>query len=244
MSNSFSEVNQVLQDEYNKYEAARKQHEKLNIISTIIQTKLKVSNPNSEIFLYADVKKFLYHSVHACEESHYQYYEFDTQKIKKFIDYLKLEERIEVLEYLIKELKKNGNFRNVLFFSKCLKKEKIAHFFFNPSFIGFFKMVFTTITYNFFTLISTIIVLYLSYSLILLTQNGLFKIEYVIYSKNAYVNHFLNTALSFCQVDTDFKTTPLNWKGVLMQVLFQLVLLTLTLNIILKETKKHFSFEE
>jgi len=235
-------INSKIDSARQNYEAARTFYEKLNHINNIIEIQVISSIYQGNPTIYGDIKTFILCYINAIEEKAYGYYELNREKLMKKVNLVDLKEQIGLLTYFQKTAKSVGLDETYPWVTNELKKREIQLCIKEISLKNFFKLPYYIATYNLFALLISILSLYLIYSIFLLPAPFksmiAFRSSFVSYSKNDFVNHFLNTLMSFCDVNSDFKANPLNWKGVLLEIFMKIALLILILGYLTEELKK------
>lgn len=230
-----------IKEEEEKIKSYSSSYEKLNIYNNIIQ--LRGISPDEGIRkpLYSDIKNYLRHSILAIEEPLQGYYEIKQKKIETIISLVSIDEQLSLLNFLVRELKRNGYEEKFDWLSLLIKKRKIKQIWKRPSFRNFFLLLKELSTYNIFSILISILIIFTLYSILLLpapSENWVcFNSKFNHYSDNKIVNHFINTLTSFCSIDNDFKSNPINIRGVLIEISFKLIVIVLILNYLLEELK-------
>ncbi len=235
-----NQLAKFLETEENKMDDCKFSYQRLNHINNIIQIKVLQATENVE--LYGDIKQFLNYYVLACEERNFSYYTLNKGKVLEMIQLVKLEERISLLRYFEKKINSEGIYNKNLWVSEQIKKSKIQYCFQNLSLRNFISGLFNAATYNWISLLFTLFLIYFLYSIVLLpaphTSFHIFSPVFVKYSQNNLGNHFLNTLVSFCDIQSEFKINPIDFRGVIVEVLLKVLVLVLVLGFITDELKR------
>ncbi len=238
-------INSLIEDENKKYQQAQFYYEKLNYKSNIIQLKKLNENGNKDLSIYGDIKEFLDCYVKSYEERAFGYYEINEQKIVEKLSLVDRDQRVAILNYFLRKLKEAGLEQESAPIQRLYKLENINLCLQNFSLSKFFKLLFYLSTFNGLTLFASIILIYIIYALILLPAPSwgiiLFNSEFSYYSENRAINHLLNAALSFCDIDSDFKLTPVNFGGVVVLIFTKLTIFILILGFLSEELKRKLS---
>jgi hypothetical protein len=234
------QVYQILELELGKIRESKFAYEKLNHINNIIQLKLLVKSDDPSI--YGDIKDFLEYYIQSCEERLSGYYELDRAKIMQKIDLLGLSEQLRVLEFFSRKLKLYGVDLEHEWVRSEVKIKYIQLCKREPKLKSLPKLLFYLATYNTVSLVLSIFILFLSYSVILLPAPFdimvLFNSKFNNISTNSFINHIMNSLLSFCDIDSEFEINPINPMGVLVIVTSKAILLVLILGYLTEELKR------
>jgi len=234
-------IQNLILKEREHFNTASNNYEKLNHINNVINLKLMLTDGNDPT-IYGDIKEFLELYVKSTEEKAYGYYELDQKKIFKLVSLVSIEQRINLLNYLNRILKLNAVENNYKWVNKELRRIKLLFFWENRSIKNIIKLIYYLATFNILTLLLTIFILYLFYSILLLpapyNDFVVFKSVFVNYSNNKILNNFLNTSMSFCNIESTFKINPINFRGVVLELFIKLSLFVLVLGFLTEELKK------
>lgn len=244
MATSFGEI---IEAEIKKLKDLEFNYQKLAIIFNVIELRHKTAEISYQHDLFLDVKKMITYYVGAIDESYYGYYEAGEENLEKVLEkvsYTTMHEQINLILFLQRRLRLAGfddesdsldgkvDSLRMKVFSQKLNLKNIIRI------IGLLS------TKTILNLLISISVVFVIYSTILLPAPAkwmsIFNVDYEIYSPNFTFNHFLNTLLSFCQIESDFSIMPTNFIGVLCLILIKGSLLVLLFNYFITEFKKRF----
>lgn len=249
MSQLIEKISKQLEKEIFKLENATTNYEKLNIGFNIVQLKIDSNDNSIKKDLFLEIRNLIKYSVGSIDESYHGYYSLTDEhsnKILEKISCLSLQEQISLIKFFNRTLKLSGYYeeadklekqiawRELKLLTKPLKVKNI-----NQAILRFS-------TLNVLTLCLSLFFIYIIYTVILLPAPfkwmTLFQVEYKSYSENFILNHFANTILEFCQIESDFKVFPNSVLGVCAIVFIKILLLVLIFNYFLSELKQKLKF--
>lgn len=232
----------LIKDCENKLPDCTFEYQKLLLYHQIITYKITLNNYYSQpTNLYFETKKLITTYLNAIEEKSSHYYTIDYNKINELTQHLQLEDKISILKYTARELKINGFEKESAGVFKLINKYNLKLLTAEKKNFSFIKFILAFTSYNVLTIFFSLIMIFLLYSVILLPSNTsfyIFEISYENYTENFFVNHFLNTLLSFSQIDSDFKIKAVNWIGVLALEILNVVVAIIIINYLFNELKK------
>jgi len=211
---------------------AKSNKEKLELINTIIQIKISdVGKYYSEI--YRDFKRLSIYYIDAVDERKYEYDYINHEYLLSTINIFKTKEKIALLNYVIRKLKKNGLEEEIAKFQYEKNKAEIKDLKENfPK--KFINLIFRVVSLNFFTISLTIVISFILLFVVLLpTTNDIqfFEINYENFSTLFYLNHFLNCLMFMCGLASENFIKPINTQGVITLIFGKLLFIAIILNI-------------
>lgn len=238
--------NKALEEELRKFESSNNDYQKLQLIHNIIELKKLSLNPNVLQSIFIDCRTFLKLSITSIDEPNFGYYNLNSRSVNKVVSCVSVEEQLSLLRFFLRELKQNGFEENLDWVKKMIKQRELKVYSKNISFTNIVKYFAVLSTYNFLTIILSLLLLFSTYCLILLPAPfqsfECFNSEFKTFSTNTILNHFANSFLSFSSIDDDIKVKPVNIKGVLLLIFFKLLLIIFILNYLLEELKAKLRF--
>lgn len=249
MSTLAQQILLQLDKERIRFENASSNYEKLNIGFNIVQLKIDSNDESIKKDLFLEIRNLINYSVGSIDESYHGYYSLtvdNTKKILSKISYLALQEQIALLEYFMRKLKLAGYYIEAEKLEKELNYRELKLLISPFKLKEINKLIIAFTTLNIFTLCLSLILIYIIYSVLLLPAPidwmELFHIDYNQYSSNVFLNHFANTILDFCQIESDFKVMPMNLFGVCAIVFIKITIFVLIFNYFLSEIKRKLKF--
>ena len=233
-----------LDEQYLNLAKASSAYGRLNIINTIIEIKVDLNVQEYRRSIYQDIREFFKSYVDAIEEQKSNYYILNENTVLTKLRLLSIEDQLSILNFLKRLLKQHAFDTDYKWLQKLLQKKQIekCKLKFNLSTAPKIAILYSTLNLKF--LFVALLIIYLLYSILLLPARfkslELFEVEYVKYHSNSIANHFLNTLLSFLQIDTDFTLTPINTGGVILLIFIKLMILTVIFKYLSKEIKERF----
>jgi hypothetical protein len=207
---------------------------KLESINTIVQIKSTSDKVLYYNELYRDVKKLIIFYLKAIDERKYEYDYVNKNYLVNILNIFKDNEKIALLNFLLRKLKVEGLEDEKEFFGHEKRKVELA-LLRNQLPSSFFKLSSKLITYNLGSIFFTIVASYFIYSAILLPAPSyfpaLFEVKYEHVSDDFVLNHFCNTLLSIVGSNSEDFIKPLNLFGSIVLVLGRLFFLLLILKI-------------
>jgi hypothetical protein len=222
--------------------AASTNYEKMELINAILQLKLSLGSDSYKEEIYVDIKDFINYYIKALDERKYQYDVLNHEKIFYYLEKVELLKRINLLNYLIRNLKLNGYEDSIPESEKLLKKSELLCSLTAFKRKNIFKVLYLITTYNVWTVLLSFFVLFAISALLLLPapswSTALVTVEYHQYSSNFRFNHLLNVMAGPFDISDQFKVLPLNWGGFLLCISGKILFLTIIFNVLAKHLEE------
>lgn len=212
-------MTEFLEEEYTKLSDELKMPNlKLGYLNNIIQIKIENSEYKSHKHdISIDIKNYINLSITVSEEGQHRYDNIKANKFEEFITPFSFEEKIYYINYFLRQLQKSEFRDEVRSFQKLkskliiLKSLKTIYY---PK--SFFKFIINFPLYNLFTLFVTLLIVGLLAAIISLPAPFSFmflldfEVEYVDFSNNKILNHFLNILGCLAGINEDLTFKPNN----------------------------------
>ncbi len=243
-----NKINELIEKEIQKLDSQAYNYQKFSIQFNLVELRKTLFDegefPNEQE-LFLDIKKLVGYYINSVDESYYGYYEIaksNSDKVLEKISYLQLEKQIYLIETMQRKLKLAGFTDQAEYFDDKVDSIRLKKFVQKWHFKNLFKIINILAARNFLSLLVSIFFVYLIYSLLLLpapvSWMEFFTINYSDCSSNRVLNHFLNTMLSFSQIDSDFSIEPKGIVGVLLLIIIKVSILVLLFNFFMSQFKK------
>lgn len=234
-------IETIIEEQYKKLTICKSDYERLNIYSSIIQLRKISKEERIKNRIYSDIKNYLKYSILAVEETAFEYYELNEKQIKQILEPLPLVEQLSLLRYFERDLRYNGYLEKINWLKNITKKKKILYLKENLSVQNFCKLIIELTTYNVYSIIVTIFLFFIFYTILLLPapikNMVLFKSVFQAYNTNNFTNHVMNSLVSFSTIESDFKLNPVTIMGVFIEILIKLFLFIVIINYLVEELK-------
>lgn len=169
-----------------------KNEQALSITNNIIEIKKESTCFRKTI--YADLKKWFKYYLIVTEERNHQYDKIDFNKIKTKLDYLtSLDEKIDILKYMIMLLKKFNREEELLIYINLKRKYEIKYAYTKSG--SFLQIIYVTFSYNVLTLLTTIFISILFFSFVWqISQEdySFFSIKLIDFNNNLFITYIYN----------------------------------------------------
>jgi hypothetical protein len=205
---------------------------KLELINTIVQMKMTYDSQLFHAELYKDCKGTFVMYLDAVDERTYEYDQVSKEYLSGIINNFKNEEKLSLINFLIRKLKLKGFEEHISFFHQEKRSTEIS-IFARKLPRNFFSLLARLIMYNTYSIIMTVVIAILLYFIILLpSANGtvLFEMSYKNYSDVFWENHLYNVLLSLLGLQSDF-VKPVNGWGAFLAFTGKLIYIVIVVNI-------------
>lgn len=217
-------------------------HLKAGLYFSILQLKKNIPTlRNVGNSIYIDAKRFISIYINSIEERDLGYDIIDTNKILKCIELVEDNHEQFLLAQNSYRLLKTGGFEEE---SKKLKKivniKKSSLLKNEPfCFSKYIKLMLHLSTYNIFTILFTVFLLFIVTFIVLLPAPfekwEIYKVTYHSYSEVFIVNHFVNILTSLFAIDNQFKIEPNSLFGVFSLITLKLFYVIFIVNYLYKK---------
>ncbi|NQX38228.1 hypothetical protein SAMN05421820_101240 [Pedobacter steynii] len=234
----------LINDEELRLVNATEASEKSTCINNIIQLKLHSSIPRLQNDIYVDVKKYIYFYIQSLKEKQYNYDEFSESHIVDLIQLFNVEQQFNLLEYALREIKREHLFEKTIEFENLLNKVEFKKECQNFKFRNFFKLFFTGCLYNNWSIAIALITCFMLCFIIYLPAPKdfpvLFKTTYYQVSDSFFLNHCSNILMSIFDIQQDKFVLPVNIWGTLVLILTKCFFIAIVVNVFVDQLKSRF----
>ena len=245
MANSF---NELIARESILIDKQEHSYQKLGIVFNLIELKIQSSKESDKKDIFIYLKKMINFYIDSIDETYFGYYDNNDENSNKLLEkiaYVSVEEQLNLIDFLQRRLRIAGFIKESEVFDKNREDLKLR-LLLRKKYKNIFKILGYISTRNLFSLFISILLIYLIYTTMLLPaplkSMELFQLTYQKYSSNFLINHFSNTLLSFCQIDSRFSIIPNSFLGVVVLIIMKLSILVLLFNFLINEFKRKIKF--
>lgn len=229
----------ILREQQEQIETSKLYRDKFDIQNNIIQINILSDDKYNSQYLYRDLKSLFRLYILAVEERSYGYDSIERAKIKEYLELLPINQRVSLIRFFGRLLKNHGFEDEVKWIAVEADKAELINLASNFKLKSTFKLLYLAITYNYVTLISSLLFCISVEYLLLLPAPGwsnvIFEVSYDNYNAIPNLNRLLNIFAGLFGVNEDFKVLGINWVGVVMIVTGKIVYILLLLNILVKQ---------
>ncbi|HTA63767.1 MAG TPA: hypothetical protein VK835_14990 [Bacteroidia bacterium] len=218
---------------YNKFSI------KLYKINDIISIKELLISYNEKYSVYTDIKKCFLYYIKASEEQEHDYSEISLKFIENKIKAFPLKEKISLLSFFMRNLKKNGHDEIASNCKELIHAEKIRLCWQEKGLTNVIKFISIWSTQTMWHLVITILVFFL-FTTIALLPAPLICMEWIevkkeSFSSNYFINHLANTISLLFDFDEGVKVKGNNIGGVILIMFSKVIFISIIINYFVKE---------
>ncbi len=234
---SISEKEKLLLSNFiNEFNSGTKSfEEKFELINLIIQLESKSEHFNDE--LYKHIKTWMSLYIKITQKKQYGYDRIIPNKVIEIINYLSIEERISIINYFIRLMKKNLLIDEIDYFEMHRIILEIELEYSNKKYC---KWLIKKSILNLTNLSIALLMILLSFTIILhyfLVKFKFLKVAFIDYNSNLCLNIFINVIDYIFEISGDVK--PENFAGLIFFLIIKfIVFILITYFLINKITKK------
>lgn len=207
--------------------------EGVSMLYNLILLKGSTQDKNA---LYKLSKKFFKFYIEVIKNSNYGYDTFNFTKVKNVLNQMDLKSQASILQFVISNMTKELPEYEKDWFICEKNKIQLKDLICNFQIKNFLKIIALFSGLNFYSLLFTLVFIFIFVSVILLPAKfescQLFEIKYDNYCTDFYGNHFLNILTLFADFDNDFKIKPLSWFATILMIIAKITFITIIVNFI------------
>lgn len=202
---------------------------RFNLIS--LKNREGISSEN-----YKDIKFFITNYIEYIKMANYGYDNLNYTKIDDLLNFLNTKEQIMILQYAISYMAKELPEYDRDWFIDKKRQSEIKDIFESKKFSLYLKAIFLYLGLNTQRLLLTLLFFLILTFIVLLpspfSSLAIFEVSYSAYEDNFILNHLINVLSLFVGLENDFKITPINGIGVLIEIVAKLFFIVLVVNFI------------
>lgn len=229
-------IDQFIQGEEQRLNTIESPSQKLGLLTNLFEVRKKSGIKRNN---YVDFKKFIDLYIEVVKSANFGYDDINSQKVKKTLGYLELDERIAASRYAVSVMARELPEHDRSWLIKLMNEATVQHIFHLKQYRQYPKAFAFILSNSFSSLLIFLFSFFILVNIILLPAHfpswAVFKISYENYSPNFYLNHILNVLTLFSDLDNNFKIIPLNWIAVLGSIASKIIFLLIIVNFIYRK---------
>ena len=231
-----TKLKEIIEKEEIKLKSNISAIEKINILYNLIS----IMNRNGDkTIIYKYIKIFVDNYVQVVKTENYGYDIINHNKIEYLIQFISYEEQVSILNYSINVMTRELPDYNKEWLITRKHIAVINKIISAKDFLYFPKAFLLIISINIYRLFVSLSLFFIAVYILLLPSPfksfEVFDITYNDYSKNFYINHFLNTLTLFADIDNEFKIKSNIWIGAILMVIGKILFGLFIINFIYRK---------